>query len=152
MLRTVSFEVVSGDVLTVTPHVDGVSLAALIEAYEGAKGYVDPAGGYGGLIPDYFDYGRLDQYLLGRSKSDYWVRLHGIYLLGCECGEVGCWPLIARVHQEGNTIRWDGFVQPFRAERDYSEFGPFEFAQAQYGDALKDLLIRLTSVGATSPT
>jgi hypothetical protein len=151
VLRTVSFEIGSGNVLAVTPHVDGASLAALVEAYERAKGY-DPAGGYGGLIPAYFNYGPLDEYFTGKDKSDYWMSLKGVYLLGCGCGEVGCWPLIASVYQKDDTIRWDGFVQPHRRERDYSGFGPYTFSRAQYEDAVKDLLIRLNSCGANSPT
>lgn len=144
MRRTVSFEIESGNVPAVTPYVDGSSLAALVEAYERAKGY-KPAGGYRGLIPAYFDYGPLDEYFTGKNQSGHWMALKGIYLLGCVCGEVGCWPLIASVHQQDDTIRWDRFVQPYRRERDYTAFGPFTFSRAQYDDALKDLLIRLGS-------
>jgi hypothetical protein len=151
VLRTVSFEIGSQSPLAVTPYVDGASLDALVEGYERAKGY-DPAGGYGGLIAAYFNYGPLDEYFTGENKSDYWMSLKGIYLLGCSCGEVGCWPLIASVHQKADTIRWDGFVQPHRRERDYSEFGPFTFSRGQYEDAVKDLLFRLNSAGANSPT
>ena len=115
-----------------TPYVDGTSLAAMVEAYERAKGYDDPAGGYGGLIPAYFNYGSLDAYFTGNNRSDYWMKLNGIYLLGCDCGEVGCWPLIASVYQKDDTICWDRFVQPYRQERDYSKFGPFTFSRARY--------------------
>jgi hypothetical protein len=80
------------------------------------------------------------------------MRLKGIYLLGCACGEVGCWPFIASVYHKDDSISWDGFVQPYRRERDYSEFGPFTFSRVQYEDAVKDLLIRLNSAGANSPT
>jgi hypothetical protein len=114
VLRTVLFGIGSGNCLAVTPYVDGTSLAALVEAYERAKEY-DPAG-YGGLITAYFDYGRPDEYFTGENKSDYWMSLKGIYLLGCACGEVGCWPLIASVYRKDDTIRWDGFVQPHRRD------------------------------------
>jgi len=79
------------------------------------------------------------------------MRLKGIYLLGCTCGEVGCWPLIASVYKKDDTICWDGFVQPHRRERDYSEFGPFAFSRTQYDDAVKDLRIRLNSAGTNLP-
>jgi hypothetical protein len=79
VLRTISFEIVRakggahrGNVLAVTPCVDGASLATLVEAYERAKGY-HPAGGYGGLIPAYFTYDQLDKYITGKNKSDYWM-------------------------------------------------------------------------------
>ena len=94
MSKTVSFEIEDGDFVAVMPFVDGTSLAALVEIYERSKGYLDPAGGYGGLVPAYFNYGPLDQYLAGRSNTDHWASLNGIYILGCACGEVGCWPLI----------------------------------------------------------
>jgi hypothetical protein len=78
VLRTVSFEIVRaeggahrGDIWAVTPCVDGAPLATLVEAYERARGY-HPAGGYGGLILAYFNYGSLDEYLTVKNKSDYW--------------------------------------------------------------------------------
>jgi len=151
MLSTVSFEIGNEDVPAVTPYVDGISLAARVEAYERAKGY-DPAGGYGGLIPAYFEHGPLDAYFTGNDKSDHWMGLRGIYLLGCACGEIGCWPLIASVYRKEDQIHWDRFVQPHRPRRDYSAFGPFTFSKAQYEDAVKDLLIRLNSAGANSST
>jgi hypothetical protein len=146
VLKTVSFEIdrlERTNAVTVTPYVDGASLAALVEAYERAKGY-SPAGGYGGLVPAYFNCGPLDEYLIGKHKSDYWMRLKGIPLLGCTCGEIGCRPFIASVYQKDDTIRWDGFARPRRRERDYSKFGPFTFSRAQYEDAVNDLLIRLS--------
>jgi hypothetical protein len=149
VLRTVSFEIGSGNVLAVMPYVEGASLAALVEAYERAKGY-HPAGGYGGLITTYFKRRPPVEYFTGKSESEYGRGI--IYLLGCTCGEVGCWPLIASVNQKDDTIRWNGFVQPHRRGRDYSEFGPFTFSRAQYENAAQDLLIRLNFGAGNSPT
>jgi hypothetical protein len=104
------------------------------------------------IDPSLFQLRPLDEYFTGKQKSDCWMSLKGIYLLGCTCGEVGCWPLIASVYQKDDTIRWDGFVQPYRRERDYSAFGPFTFSLAQYEDAVKDLLIRLNFASANSRT
>ncbi len=98
-------------------------------------------------MPAYFDYGSLDTYFTGRNNADYWVSLNGIYLLGCACGEVGCWPLIASVSQRDDRVVWDEFMQPFRRDRDYSAFGPFLFSRAQYQDAVHDLVTRLDSTG-----
>jgi len=133
----------------VVPYVDGASLAALVEAYERAKGY-HPAGGCGGLITTYFKRRPPDEYFNGKSESGYGRGT--IYLLGCTCGEVGCWPLIVSVYQKDDTIRWDGFAQPHRRGRDYSEFGPFTFSRAQYENAVQDLLIRLNFGAGNSPT
>ena len=149
MLRTVSFEIGGGNVLAVMPYVEGASLAALVEAYERAKGY-HPAGGYGGLITAYFKRRPPVEYFTGKSESEYGRGI--IYLLGCTCGEVGCWPLIASVSQKDDTIRWDGFAQPHRRGRDYSEFGPFTFSRAQYENAVQDLLSRLDFGAGNSTT
>ncbi len=152
MSETVSFKIDENDFAAVTPFVDGTSLVALVEIYERSKGYLDPAGGYGGLVPAHFNYGPLDRYLTGKNKTDYWASLNGIYLLGCACGEAGCWPLITSVSEQDDTVIWDGFIQPFRRSRDYSEFGPFRFSRAQYEDAVDDLVARLDASGTHSST
>jgi hypothetical protein len=144
MESKVSFSVVrSGDAslapFTVVPLVDGVSLAALVETFEMAHSF-DPAGGYGGLAPTLFDFGPLDRYLLGQvGGGSYWAGLGGIYLFGCECGEVGCWPLQCKVRVTDRQVIWTQFTQPHRPERDYSSFGPFVFDNIQYREAIARL-------------
>jgi hypothetical protein len=120
----------------VTPSVDGSSLSEMVTVFEQQQGF-EPAGSYGGLIPDWFNYGRLDQYFLGRGESSFWAQ--GVYLLGCECGEVGCWPLQCQIRIDGNDVVWEQFSQPYRPERDYSSFGPFVFDGEQYRKAVADL-------------
>lgn len=132
-------EFVVGDLLhasTVTPLVDGASLADLIEQFESAK-TMEPAGGYAGIVPWYFNFGPLTAYFLGESTVDYWRDLGKVALLGCECGEVGCWPLFARVTVADSEVAWSEFEQPHRPARDYSEFGPFEFDLGEYRAALE---------------
>jgi hypothetical protein len=36
----------------------------------------------------------------------------GAGLLACGCGEVGCWPLEARIITGAGTVTWTGFAQP----------------------------------------
>jgi hypothetical protein len=127
----------------VTPHIDGKSLATLVEAFEQASGYIDPAGGYGGLIPAYFGYGPFQDYFTGNNLPEYFRDLDGIYLLACNCGEVGCWPLIASVRHPDETFVWERFSQPHRPNRDYSAFGPFEFSRPHYLAALRELALRI---------
>ena len=99
--------------LAVIPILDEIPLTELIQSYERAKGY-KPAGGYGGLIPRWFNYGPLDIYFLGDFDNDsYFGRMGRIYLLGCSCGEVGCWPLAARVRTIADTVEWYAFQQPY---------------------------------------
>jgi hypothetical protein len=119
--------------VAITPAIDGIALTALVTDFEHANGYSDPAGGYGGIIPAYFSYGPLDCYFRGKGgnqgESD---RDSEIYVLACDCGEVGCWPLMASVVATERGYRWEGFRQPHRPNRDYSAFGPFEFERQQY--------------------
>jgi hypothetical protein len=129
---------------SVTPCVDGRPLSALVAAFERDRCYDDPAGGYGGLIPSYFNYGPAEAYFLGDLKFFAGAgKEDRICLLACECGEVGCWPLEVRVEKEADRIRWVGFGQPFRPGRDYSGFGPFLFDRGQYEEAV----LRLAAEG-----
>lgn len=59
-------------------------------------------------------------------------------LLGCECGFPECWPLDAKIAEEGDEVVWSDFEQPHRRGKwDYSTFGPFHFDKTQYQAALK---------------
>ena len=130
----------SKDGVTITPVLDGVSLSEIASAFEREHGF-DPVGGYGGLIPERFKYGPLDKYFLGEFGPDsYFGRMGRIYVLGCGgCGEVGCWPLLARVSVTAVEVSWDSFEQPHRRQRDYSKLGPFVFSAEEYRKAVSDL-------------
>jgi hypothetical protein len=123
-------------VFAITPAVNGTSLTDLISSFE-REHHFDPSGGYGGLIPQWFEYGPLDRYFLGDfEQNSYFAKMGAVYLLGCQCGEVGCWPLMARIRAEGESVVWDSFEQPHRKDRDYSGFGPFVFDEEQYRGAV----------------
>jgi len=122
----------------VEPLIDGQPLSALVKAFEIAKGYTDPAGGYAGIscarrlpqpMPPVAEF-VVDDPLFPRDGAKRPV------FLGCQCGEWGCWPLLGRVFLDGETVTWDNFTNPFRQTRDYSEFGPFHFAIKEYFLAL----------------
>ena len=133
------------DVSAVIPVVAGTPLPEMISAFEHEKHY-EPAGGYGGLIPQYFNYGPLDRYFFGDfDDGSYFARMGRIYVLGCECGEVGCWPLVARVKVDEDSVVWDSFQQPHRPGRDYADFGSFVFKRRLYRHAVADLMAGLAS-------
>lgn len=142
-LNVLSFDVSErdrGGATVIVPRVDGVMLTALAEQFECDHQLTDPAGGYGGLIPELFEYGPLDRYFLGKSETTPFVRRPGrIFLLGCECGEVICWPLMCSVEARDRKIAWRSFEQPYQLARDYSSFGPFVFELEQYEEALRNL-------------
>ena len=125
--------------LSVTPVVDEIPLPELVAAFERERQF-EPAGGYGGLVPEWFNYGDLDRYFLGDfEEGSYFARLKRVYLLGCYCGEVGCWPLLARITAGAQSVVWDYFDQAHRRNRDYSAFGPFVFDEEQYRQAVAAL-------------
>lgn len=143
-ISTLSFSIeVFGEyepaVYAIIPRIDSALLTELITSFEGEQCF-KPAGGYGGLVPEFFNYGPLDRYFMGQFEpGSPWEQLNGIYILGCDCGEVGCWPLVCRVRLDGNSVVWENFKQPDRLERDYSNFGPFKFNAQQYRDVVTDL-------------
>lgn len=121
------------------PCIDGSRLADLVAEFEQASGFNDPAGGYGGIVPLHFNLGLLPDYFLGQQESIESDEPGEIYALFCDCGEPGCWPLTVHVRVEGRGVRWDRFGQPHRPNRDYSGFGPFEFDQAEYRQAIEKI-------------
>lgn len=58
-------------------------------------------------------------------------------LLGCDCGDWGCWPLVARVEVADATVVWRDFKNPHREAWDLSGIGPFAFQRAQYEASLR---------------
>jgi hypothetical protein len=116
--------------------VDKVSLVDLVSGYEHSAGF-DVPGTYAGLVLDHFNFGDLTAYLYGQPDSVYWANRGVIALLGCDCGEVGCWPLECQIHVEDDLVTWRGFAQPFRPQRDYGSFGPFTFRRSQYDAAVR---------------
>ena len=121
-------------VIEVVPRIDGTALTELIDAFETAAG-MRPAGGvYGGLIPQYYRFGPMEDHFHGRSIRG--TTEAKTPLLGCECGEWGCWPLLARITVTAGLVVWDSFEQPHQKKRDYTTFGPLQFDRRQYDEAL----------------
>jgi len=92
---------------------------------------------YGGLIPSLFRFGPAVAHFLG--KADEGSADEKTPVLGCTCGEWGCWPLRVRIIVEPGVVLWLDFEQPFRPNRDYSDFGPFAFERIEYEAAVATL-------------
>ena len=145
--NTLSFDVLADEqtgLKELRPKVDGTDFAELVEGFELASKH-EPAGGYGGIIPEIYNYGNLRDYWLGvfpdgSCRSDN----GGQYILGCECGEVGCWPLIGSIEVQGDEVIWSCFSQPFRPNRDYTGLGPFRFLLTAYTQAIDKGLAQLS--------
>lgn len=117
-----------------TPEIDGVSLLERVQRFEADRPY-EPSGGYAGLVPAHFRFEDLTQYYLG-IETQQWPRPEHAWLLGCDCGEVGCWPLAARITLTEGTVEWSHFQQPHRPSRSYDDFGPFLFDRQSYDAAV----------------
>jgi hypothetical protein len=126
-------------------EIDGESLVAKLRAFEmplaRAEGHPNIAGGYSGLpaashlLPS--------RHFLGEQRHPE-TRQGRLELLLCrDCGEIGCWPMLARIEVAEDRVTWTDFQQPHRAGRgksaawDYSSFGPFVFDRAHYEEALR---------------
>lgn len=121
----------------VTPYVDGESLADLVAEFETTAGF-EPAGGYNGIVPVNFTFGPLQTYYLG-TNAHQWPGAGSAWLLGCDCGEAGCWSLTADVVATPAQVTWRGFAQDHRPGRDYTAFGPFVFERIAYDRAVAEL-------------
>jgi hypothetical protein len=120
--------------LSKVPCIDGERLDVLVERFETSAGFNDPSGGYGGLVPGHHRFGPLDAYFRNEGGGG-----NPVPVLGCGCGEVGCWPLEACIQLNRGAYRWSDFSQPHRPSRDYSALGPFLFNAEQYEAALAAL-------------
>lgn len=120
---------------TVEPVINDVALADLARAVElpsaEEAGQARLAGSYGGLDVQYLWPSR---HFLGEPIEE-WFGDGDTILLGCVCGEAGCWPLTARVDVDESTVHWSEFRMGHR-DWDLSDLGPFVFDRDQYELAL----------------
>lgn len=123
-------------VSALVPTVDGVRLLDSVAAFEESQGFT-PAGAYAGLVPAHLRCGDLVDYYRGIERAQVPEGGH-VWLLGCDCGEVSCWPLEAEVTLTEQSVRWSGFTQPYRPAWSYSGFGPFVFDRRQYEHAVSE--------------
>lgn len=135
--RVAPLEIGLDSLQAITPYVNGMSLVDLVGEFEAAARY-RPSGGYGGIVPDYFTLGPLQAYYLGEG-IDQWPSSGSAWLLGCDCGEAGCWPLAVQVNTTPDHVTWSGFSQPHRPQWDYTAFGPFVFERVGYEHAVAEL-------------
>ena len=96
----------------------------------------DLAGRYVGLPPE--DVFLPSLRLLGDPATYYdYDYLDGrVAVLGCVCGEPGCWPFRVKITLRADVVIWSGFEQPHRDAWRYGEMQPFVFDRTQYLSAL----------------
>jgi hypothetical protein len=107
---------VSGTVDRVDVFVNGRNLVDILRDIEmpfaAREGKPHLAGDYAGLPPE--EIFLPSSRLLG-DPSTYYDYLDGKFaVLGCVCGDVGCWPFRVRIELREDVMIWDGFEQPHR--------------------------------------
>src|SRR5436305_7411333 len=95
-----------GDVVIL---INGSPLLDLVREHERAEasrhGQDGPAGSY---LPR--SVRRAPRGLLyAQPASDYEHGDGRFILMGCICGEIDCWPLVARIHVDDNGVVWNDF-------------------------------------------
>jgi hypothetical protein len=115
--------------------INGTKLQDLVrtveQPYANAEGNPSLAGSYAGLAV-----GPASSaiHFLG-EPVEIWFGDGDTVLLGCVCGEPGCWPLTARVTVSDTTVTWSDFRTGHR-DWDLSALGPFTFDRRAYETSL----------------
>jgi hypothetical protein len=115
--------------------IDGVDLCDLVRLD------ASTASGYAGLHFSFSDLPGLSRHLLG-EPDPYLCYVGKAQVLGCECGEPACQPLVCCLQIDASTVQWSDFVYPIfgsggrRGIRRYGGLGPFTFQRSQYEEAL----------------
>lgn len=112
------------------------SIAREVELPHARKeGSPDIAGSYAGLSLEQI--GSQIAHFLGRPRAS-WFEDGDTVLMGCDCGEWGCWPLSAKVAVSDSDVIWSRFRTGHR-DWDLSAIGPFRFGPQEYEQALSVL-------------
>jgi hypothetical protein len=98
------------------------------------------AGAYAGLPAEVVFW--PSRHLLGRPDPLYSEDDSRVHVLGCECGEPGCWPLAVRIDIRDREVIWRDFYQPHRGPESkaghwqYDTMPEFRFERHSYEQAL----------------
>lgn len=135
--RTIEQELGIGGVFpTLVPYLNGVPLPDLVHKIElpfaCAEGKPDLAGSYVGLLRDEVCW--PSRHYLGDPVLS-WFGDGDTVLLGCGCGDWGCWPFTTIVEVTEDTVTWSGYRTGHR-DWDYRKLRDIAFDRAQYEAAL----------------
>ena len=131
---------VDGAVDAVSVFVNGRNLVDILREVEMPfavrEGKPALAGSYVGLPPE--DVFLPSPRLLGEPTTyyDHDSPEGKFAVLGCICGEPGCWPFRVEITLRDDVVIWSGFEQPHRSAWRYDKMRPLVFDRAQYLAAL----------------
>ena len=117
MTNVISFDLVVGqtamyeDSPGIRIFVDGENFREMVKAFEQGRGY-EPSGSYAGLVPAAFwispsvlpFIAQASDGAPGRRKRDPRQAV-----LGCGCGDMGCWPLLTLITVGHRKVAWSRF-------------------------------------------
>ena len=137
-MYSIAFEVrplaKSGGAHEAIPLVDGLPLPEVIHAYEHAAGGIPgPLDDRGGLVSENYRSGPARENWFG--LRDVSGRSGEIPVLGCSCGEWGCWPTYATVVFDDETVTWREFSN-LDSALPLAQFGPLVFRREDYENAV----------------
>lgn len=153
-MDTINFKVEHSDehnIQILNIFVNNENLVDLIKEFEMQH---DPsiAGRYEGL--SIYSIYNLKEHFTGRlNENDVFNYQGKTQIIGCNCGEPGCWPLLVKIIEEDEKIIWSEFEQPYRAKEsaggywNYSNFKSFEFIKNQYEEQLQIVCEKLMEDG-----
>jgi len=123
---------------TLVPFLNGVPLGDLVRGVElpfaRREGSPDLAGRYAGLAGDEVRW--PSRHYLGDPVRS-WFGDGDTVLLGCVCGDWGCWPFTAVVTVADDMVTWSGYRTGHR-DWDYRELRDISFDRVQYEEALRE--------------
>lgn len=136
--RSVHAKVGTGTAVpAIVPHLQGVALTDLLRRVElpsaRREGSPDLAGSYAGPTDDQVRW--PSRHYLGEPVLT-WFGDGDTVLLGCACGEWGCWPFTAVVTVEEDVVTWSSYRTGHRDWR-YGDLWDLVFDRAQYEQAVR---------------
>lgn len=124
-----------GDV--VVPEIDGRSLLSILRDVEGPmskeEGNPTLAGAYEGLLRG--EIGSALKHYLGNGRKRFRSE-RKTAILGCNCGEPGCWPFLVSIVVDNKFVHWSEFEQPHRRNWNYDGLQPLVLDRHQYETAV----------------
>ena len=104
--------------------------------FSAREGNPNLAGNYVGLPPE--EVFLPSPHLLGEATTyyDHDSAEGKIAVLGCVCGEPGCWPFLVNITLRDDVVIWSGFEQPHRSSWRYDDLRSFVFDRTRYLSAL----------------
>ncbi|MFL0373757.1 hypothetical protein [Paenibacillus amylolyticus] len=130
-------------------YIDNENIIELIKKYE-MQFEPQIAGGYEGPSINFLK--NINEHLFGELNENDLFNYDGkTQILGCNCGEPECWPLLVKIKVNDEIVVWSEFKQPHRNEDsgeywDYSNLKPLEFNRKQYEEQVSDISKKLKEV------